>query len=66
MRDAAAAAAMSDPNRNRWFRRRWVEANAVDPTLVCVEQDEPDLDLLGRELLAAWRRERAAGGGMAT
>ena len=25
MRDAAAAAAMSDPEMNRWFRRRWVE-----------------------------------------
>lgn len=60
MRDAAAAAAMSDPERNRWFSRRWAEAGAdlppVEPTPSSAVQD---LELVGRELLAAWRRERA-------
>ena len=68
MRDAARAAAMSDPEHNQWFRRRWVDAvGHNDPT--SSDHAEPlkpfyglqnSLDLFGRELLAAWRRERAA------
>jgi hypothetical protein len=59
--DTAAAAAMSDPERNRWFRRRWAERVVRRPDPAGPEQGTPGLDLLGRELLAAWRRERAAG-----
>ena len=60
MRDAAAAAAMSDPEQNRWFRRRWAEhlpAHVLaEPAPLPATQDS---ELIGRELLAAWRRERA-------
>ncbi len=60
MRDAAAAAAMSDPERNRWFKRRWADA---DPALYPIEPESSpgpqSLELIGSELLAAWRRERA-------
>ena len=58
--DAARAAAMSDPDQNRWFRRRWVEI-AQDAPAECFVEPAPELDLhlLGQELLAAWRRERA-------
>ena len=68
MIDAARAADMSDPERNRWFRRRWVDAipNAcpgswhTSPSPQQGLETRDDFDLLGRELLAAWRRERAA------
>lgn len=59
MRDAAAAAAMSDPEQNRWFKRRWSEhvpvQQPVEPAFPPATQD---FELIGRELLAAWRRER--------
>ena len=59
--DAARAAAMSDPDQNRWFRRRWVEIAPYAPAECFVEPTpELDLRLLGQELLAAWRRERAS------
>ena len=70
MMDAARAAAMSDPEQNRWFRRRWIDVDP--PCLAPAEQaglshaslDTTDsFDMLGRELLAAWRRERAAQAG---
>ncbi len=59
--DAAAAAAMSDPERNRLFRRRWTERAESVPAPVCSIDQVADLELVGRELLAAWRRERGAG-----
>ena len=59
--DAARAAAMSDPDQNRWFRRRWVEAAPHAPAQSPVEPaTDLDFRLLGQELLAAWRRERGA------
>ena len=55
---AAAAAAMSDPDRNPLFRRRWCEADFV----VVLRLPPPDhraRDALdGPALLLAWRRER--------
>ena len=71
MRDAARAAAMSDPEQNQWFRRRWVDTVVRDlptpskhakPTQSC-HGFHNSLDLFGRELLAAWRRERAVQAG---
>lgn len=63
MRDAATAAAMSDPDQNRWFRRRWNEQEEIAAP---EERIEPapriDLDLLGHELLLDWRRQRAVSG----
>ena len=68
MRDAARAAAMSDPDQNRWFRRRWVDAVARNCSTppghaqpLPLSQNNPDtFELTGRKLLAAWRHERAA------
>ena len=61
MKDAAAAAAMSDPLMNRWFRRRWIVAGYPNPM-----PDEPlthgideQLELAGLDLLRAWRRGQA-------
>jgi len=62
MRDAAAAAAMSDPERNPAFRRRWTERAESLPMPACTLEQDADLELAGRQLLAAWRRERGADG----
>ena len=60
VRDAAAAAAMSDPEQNRWFKRRWAEHGPVQsPSEPASPPATQDFELIGRELLAAWRRERA-------
>lgn len=65
MRDAASAAAMSDPRRNPSFRRRWQEqpyrcasegAHTPVPNVA--------LEITGRALLEQWRRERAQREGM--
>lgn len=65
MMDAAAAAAMSDPERNPAFRRRWQDAytppQLPGPKLKSVQDD---LELTGRELLEQWRRDRARDGGV--
>jgi hypothetical protein len=56
MKPASAYAAMSDPELNRQFPRRWVEsadfydAPAAPPTKT--------LDEVSAELLADWRRQR--------
>ena len=62
--DAATAAAMSDPDENRWFRRRWVEVAALPVQINLCAEPFPEIDFgrLGHELLAAWRRERAFAG----
>ena len=58
--DAAAAAAMSDPDSNRWFRRRWQEpqppAERLPPAAAC---DQNPVEQTGRALLEEWRRELA-------
>jgi hypothetical protein len=60
--DAASAAAMSDRDRNRWFRRRWRE-----PSPVSIRQARPAAGpppaLTGHELLEMWRQELARGTG---
>ncbi len=61
MMDAAVAASMSDPILNRWFRRRWITADVITVTAEPEQSRQTDqLDLHGRELLEAWRQERAA------
>lgn len=57
--DAASAAAMSDPERNPAFRRRWqdqpghlVHANAP------AQKPDDAIEQTGRALLEQWRRER--------
>lgn len=70
MMDAASAAAMSDPDSNRWFRRRWREpapsahrlaapAERLPP--VAAREQDP-VEQTGRALLEAWRRERTRHG----
>jgi hypothetical protein len=62
--DAATAAAMSDPDRNPSFRRRWKDANTRQQPHVGEPNSERDaLELTARELLEQWRRERAQRGG---
>ena len=61
MRDAATAAAMSDPTLNRWFQRRWVELPAVAPPSPAAETrrcDDDELTTTGLALLHEWRRSR--------
>lgn len=56
--DAVTAAAMSDPERNVNFRRRWAEhASGQNPPALQAGTTVP-LELVGRELLAAWRLTR--------
>ena len=62
--DAAAAAAMSDPDSNRWFRRRWHEPRPPAERLPHAEACGQDpVEQTGRALLEEWRRERALRGG---
>ena len=59
--DAATAAAMSDPERNRWFRRRWAEqrdAGSGIPASTPTPAPEIAVTLTGLALLAEWRRSR--------
>ena len=60
MRDAAAAAAMSDPDRNRHFRRRWTDVSGIPddhhPAVVAIGS-------LGLALRAALNRRKRAGQG---
>ena len=61
MRDAASAAAMSDPALNRWFQRRWVELPGdvkLSPALKTLPADD-ELAVTGLELLHEWRRLRS-------
>ena len=60
MRDAASAAAMSDPTLNRWFQRRWVELPAeVRPQPAAdLLLNEDELVTTGLALLHEWRRLR--------
>jgi hypothetical protein len=59
--DTATAAAMSDPERNPAFRRRWQDGPRAprwsSPPAVVEPGDA--VELTGRELLERWRRERA-------
>ena len=59
--DAATAAAMSDPDRNKWFRRRWSEPPDVAE---CRQPRTPepnqDVEQIGAALREQWRGERKA------
>jgi len=59
--DAASAAAMSDPERNPHFRRRWSEMDDIVVPRPLPSADA-DQSLDGAALLQAWRRERAQAG----
>ncbi|GEM_PF-4986981 len=59
--DPARAAAMSDPELNRWFRRRWVEPEAVKPWPANDAIPGHPLEQTGLDLLHAWRRQKAEG-----
>ncbi len=54
--DAATAAAMSDPERNGLFRRRWAESFHKPPVR---GQVMDDIELAGRALLEEWRCSRS-------
>ena len=58
--DAATAAAMSDPERNRHFRRRWQDPQAprTEPADRHASRDADPLGPIGHELLEAWRRQQ--------
>ncbi len=58
--DAATAAAMSDPERNPAFRRRWREAldESAAPQRP-VHEPATSIERTGRELLDQWRQDRA-------
>ena len=61
MRDAARAAAMSDPALNPWFRRRWTDLpdhTAPSPVAETLLADN-DLVSTGLALLHEWRLRRA-------
>ena len=59
MMDAAAAAAMSDPQRNPAFRRRWQDQpDHLARTDAPAPKPDDALELTGRALLEQWRRER--------
>ena len=60
MIDAARAAAMADPELNRWFRRRWAEPAGLPAVVVSNPQSHDEIDVTAQELLAAWRSERIA------
>jgi hypothetical protein len=63
MMDAAAAAAMSDPERNPKFRRQWQDPPR-EPRRTPPANLKPGdaVELTGRELLDQWRQERARRG----
>ena len=65
MKDAARAAAMSDPALNRWFQRRWVEPPAdVAPHLAAGKPTNDDeLAITGLALLHEWQRLGSAASG---
>jgi hypothetical protein len=59
MMDPATAAAMSDPDRNRWFRRRWFEPSSAPPLRPEGPARPGDVvELTGYALLEHWRWER--------
>jgi hypothetical protein len=56
----AATAAMRDPDRNRWFRRRWCdEPHGTARSGLAALRPGKAVELTGRELLEQWRRKRA-------
>ena len=61
--NGATAAAMSDPERNPKFRRRWQDAPCEPGRYPPQPLELGDtVELTGRELLEQWRRERGRRG----
>jgi hypothetical protein len=57
--DAATAAAMSDPERNPAFRRRWRDAGMPpQPPTPKSGSKQDAFELTGHELLKQWRQDR--------
>ena len=56
--DAASAAAMSDPDRNPWFRRRWSEPSDIVQRRQGPPEPNEALDQIGSALREQWRREQ--------
>jgi hypothetical protein len=62
--DAASAAAMSDPDRNPAFNRRWREPTLpVEPLWSVPRVELEPMELIVQVLLNEWGRERALRGG---
>ena len=59
--DPARAAAMSDPDRNPFFRRHWVEPAARPPTAIRQDIALEPFEQIGLQLRETWRQERAGG-----
>lgn len=60
--DAARAAAMSDPERNRWFRRRWVELSILPaPAASRADRAHATPEQIGLQLREVWQQERSHG-----
>jgi hypothetical protein len=58
--DPARAAAMSDPELNRWFRRRWAEpATRPPPAVTLANRAHSTPEQIGLQLREVWRQERA-------
>jgi hypothetical protein len=57
--DAAAAAAMSDPEHNPHFRRRWLEATPA-AVLVTPRSTAGVVGPIGLALIDAWQRKQQA------
>ena len=59
--DAATAAEMSDPDRNKWFRRRWTEPpHLAECRRPRTPEPNQDVEPIGAALREQWRR--GAGG----
>jgi hypothetical protein len=60
--DPARAAAMSDPELNRWFRRRWAEpATRPPPSAPVLDPLHTTPEQVRLQLLETWRLERSHG-----
>lgn len=57
--NAAQAAAMSGPDLNPHFRRRWEEPDSLVVPRPEPRNERPGDDLDGLALLLAWRRDRS-------
>ncbi len=60
--DPARAAAMSDPDLNRWFRRRWAERATRPPAAASrADRFHPTPEQIGLDLMESRRQERNRG-----
>ena len=59
--EAASYAAMSDPDRNRWFRRRWTEPPDVAKSRQQQKPEPQASEQIGSAMRERWCHERATG-----